>query len=125
MMRSNESNELGRQVGLAAGALMIAIGIWFGAWLVQTADVLLRHPDEVPLIETILAHDSGRMGIGGNPDDGVEVSFSTNVLPIVVVGFLVFALGSVAAAVITGGVRLLGGALGILPAAVGKDKKDE
>jgi len=108
--------EKGRELVGGIGVLLLLLAIGIGFWVVGIVDQALHHPNELPLLQPLASLSSSESEFQFLENQGsVTANFPGGILLIVLIGFLLGSIGSIVGALISGGVKLVGMAAGLLP----------
>jgi len=116
-MRGNSFfEERGRVLVGGMGLLLLFLSIGTGVWVAGIVNQALYHPNEIPLFQSFSSSESTIKEFQLlETQESVSARFPHDFLLFVVLGFLLAALGAIVSGMISGGVRLLGVATGLLP----------
>lgn len=111
MREEDRPDDVRRLITGTLGVLLLIGGVSIATWVFGVVRQALYHPDEIPLLQMILDADTESLGFRlSHQDDTFSAHGSQVLLLVVLVGFLLAALGGIVAAMVTGGASLLGDA---------------
>jgi len=108
------------------GTLLLLGGVGLAIWTVILVYQSLFHPADIPLLELLLTNVGSHQPAVEmvQQSEGFTVRGSKAVIGAMLAGILLIALGGIVHALISGGVRLLGSALGEIPAKRGRSQSN-
>jgi hypothetical protein len=111
MREEDRPDDVRRLIAGTLGVLLLLGGVSVAIWVFGVVRQALYQPEEIPLLQMILNADTAEMGFQLTHDDDTFSAHGSRVLVLVVlVAFLMGALGAIVAAMVSGGASLLGGA---------------
>lgn len=111
MREENGTDDIRRIVIGVLGALLLMGGVGVAIWVIGVVRQALYQPDDIPLLQMILNADTESMGFQMTfREDKFSADGSRALVLVVLVGFLLAAVGAIVSAMVSGGVNLLGDA---------------
>jgi hypothetical protein len=111
MREEDKPDDIRRLVIGTLGGLLLIGGVGVAIWVVGVVRQALYQPDDIPLLQMILSADTESMGFQFSfREDKFSADGSRVLVLVVLVGFLLAAVGAIVSAMVSGGVNLLGDA---------------